>query len=244
MPRIVPLLAVSMLLSACGLKSERTPEPSETQRVADLINRLGTDRSYNSRTLLWNPDPDGLVLSAWLARRTATLNGNLAWDQFPASINPGSIGATLTWEQQTEKAESFLVADYGEYSKALFFAGIACPKLRDSEQRWLDGVKANRTGGGYTSAVDWGARQATFKARCPVEERENSAEEAREKAAEAAEAANFVHAQEECRAIYTRANDIYMKAFTIETGNALNDASQAMRACFKRIPQCATSNCS
>jgi hypothetical protein len=144
MPVLVPLLAAGMLVSACGTKSERTPEPSDTQRTADLIDRLGTDRSYNSRTLLWNPEPDGRILSAWSTRRAATLNGRLNWDQLPASTNPGSVGATLAWERQTEKTENALNAGYDEYSADLFITGAHCPDLEGRERLWLDHIR--RTG--------------------------------------------------------------------------------------------------
>lgn len=99
------IFEAAVLLAGCGVKSQRTPEPNETDRVDQLVEQLGTDRTYNSHTLIMSPEPDGRVLMEWISRRKATLDGTLGKYQTPAN-NPGSISATLAWERDTERAES------------------------------------------------------------------------------------------------------------------------------------------
>lgn len=103
--RTALFMLVTLLLPACGVQNQQTPEPHERDRIAHLVEQLGTQRTYNSKTLAMNPEPDGYVLMRWIERREATLNRTLRPTQRPANINPGAISATLAWERAAEEAE-------------------------------------------------------------------------------------------------------------------------------------------
>ena len=85
--------AVLPVLAGCGVQSQQTPEPHETDRISRLVEKLGTQRTYNSQTLTTNPEPDGRVLMRWIERRRATLAKTLPLSQLPALTNLGSVSA-------------------------------------------------------------------------------------------------------------------------------------------------------
>lgn len=99
-----------LLLAGCGVRSQQAPEPHETDRINQLVGQLGTNRTYNSRTLIMNPEPDGYIFMNWISRREDTLAGTLGQYETPAPNNLGSVSATLAWERETERAESVAAA--------------------------------------------------------------------------------------------------------------------------------------
>jgi hypothetical protein len=104
------LLGVVLLsLSACGVQSQQTPEPHETERISRLAEQLGTQQTFDSRTRMTNPAPDGRILLSWINRRRDTLNGSLRPTLRPATTNPGSIRATLAWEREALRADAAAV---------------------------------------------------------------------------------------------------------------------------------------
>lgn len=229
------LLPALLFLLGCGAEYQQTPEPKEAERVNELVQKLGVQRSWNAKTLAPNPKPDGLVLMQWMDRRKATLNGTLPLTQLPAVRNPGSVGATLAWERHAEEEEAETGQALTNYMLDFETRKGRCPLSSGAEYQWYVRQRDAHAEGLPSTLIDWAAVNQSFAARC---EREASAIAARaavgQRAAEVTEA-QLIRDQLACTAPWEQANAAYLDAPSTERGAAVTAAAEARNACISSL---------
>jgi hypothetical protein len=171
--------AISLIATSCSPASEQTPEPGDNGRANALVEKLGTDRTYNSKSLTTNSEPDGLVLAAWLRRREATLANKLHVNQLPALTNPGAVAKTIAWERETQRLEANAPGDFGRYMTDVSARAQQCPRAYEVEMNWFDTEKRAWRNGQRTTFVDFTNANDKFKATCGAEASGSNATESR-----------------------------------------------------------------
>ena len=224
-------LLLSFALSACGVHAQQTPEPNETTKVNALVEMLGTQRTWNSRTMLPDPEPDGLVLQSWMERRASTLAGTVGLIKVPALTNPGPINATLAWERAAEQGGAIRERGMTDYQFALLGTNGQCPKTLGDEKVWFaqeTKLHANNT---HPKLLDWHDQAVRFQHLCAFE---GDAKAAADKVVQNTKDADLAALRAElatCSAPYDKAYSFYMAHITQENGAAVTQASIAQRAC-------------
>jgi hypothetical protein len=233
----ITMLLMATALAACGAQGQQTPEPHETERIKALIDQLGTQRSYNSKTLIMNPDPDGVVLNRWLRRRQATLDGTLSLSDLPATSNPGSIADTIAWEQATEKRESGPGNRLGLYMVSVAHRAIACPTAYAREKTWFDKLSEEHRRGLHDAIVDWESTNAQYQALCDVEARQRQANAEAESQAAYALEAQTEEAAQQCRQPFEAVQAVYLESPNAQSGAQVTVAQDRMDQCLAAIGQ-------
>lgn len=230
------IVAASLLFASCGVQAQTTPEPNETERINTLARQLGIQRTYDRRTLVANPDPDGLVLLRWIERRRATLDHTLQLNQLPALTNPGSVSATLAWERRTENAEGkFDRSALGAYSLDFHVRQMTCPQAAGVEKGWFDQERAAHANGLRNAILDWRAVSARYQAQCDIEKGQIDAQRQSEKHRVAARDAQFAAEEKACRAASEAAESAYLQSPNQETGRVASAAAHRMNECLAVI---------
>lgn len=235
--RIFELLGLAglLLIGGCGVEAQQMPEPHETKRVEEVVSALGVQRTYDSRTLLPNPTPDGLVLMHWIERRRATLNRALPLTLLPALINPGTVGATLEWEREAARAESGVGDAVVEYMLDYEMRRGRCERNAREEAEWYERERQAHAKGLRRTLIDWQTVNRNFEARCNEEARVHATRAAAEQQASEATEAQLRRDEQACRRPWEQANSVYIEALTEETERELAAASEAMEACIQGL---------
>lgn len=228
-------ILIALMLAGCGVQYQQTPEPDETDRVDAIAEELGTQLTYNSKTLTMNPEPEGLLFRRWVHRRAETLDGELPVYKLPALQNPGTVKATLEWERETARKEASATKGWMDYLISSSRRGPNCSKSATAETQWLESYKREHARGKHNSLLDWSATNARFQSQC--DEEMNAAAELQEDQRLATEAAEseFRSAEEACSTSWKVANAAYNEAPSVERGRALTEASQRMKECMQGI---------
>lgn len=243
MKRLSCMFCCLILFAACGQTSQRTPEPDETEKVNALVEQLGTDLTYNSKTLLMNPEADGRTLARWIDRRRSTLDGTLRLSEIPAVENPGTVEDTLEWERKAREIE----AERGDAHRMRYTNYIqwgedrarTCPELWKEESRWLESqrVKHMKTVGGVN--VDWDEANKRFQVRCDREiEAHNARQNARmetERAAKEQFWSELAAAEGACRAHLEASQMAYAADPNEETRGTAQAVEEDTRRCMESV---------
>lgn len=232
------ILLAGAALAGCGAQGQQTPAPHETERISALIDQLGTQRSYNSNSLIINPDPDGIVLKRWLDRRQATLDGTLTLADLPARSNPGSIADTLAWEHETELKERGVSNALTHYM--LDRAGRTewvCPNTAKVEKVWEAQLVAEHRKGLRDTLVDFKAVSADYQAQCDIEARQRQANVEAQSQADYALEEQAEGAAKQCREPFEEAQAIYLESPDAQSGARVTAAQERMDQCLAAIEQ-------
>lgn len=233
MIRLAVILAGTLLLVGCGAEYQQTPEPNEMERVNELVEQLGTTRTYNSKTLLLNPEPDGRILMGWIDRRRATLDQKLPFTSLPALNNPGIIRATLAWERETRKSEAGNGNAVNRYM--LDYERRGCNRV--AEAAWFSREQDAHAKGLRKTLVDWDKVNAQFQAKCDAKAIVENARLEHAKIAAQARDAQLLQDKQACREPWETANSIYAESPSEATGSTLTAASRAMEVCLQVLEE-------
>jgi len=247
-------IILSMMNAGCDdvrgelAKNRATPEPHDVIRSAELIEQLGTDRSYERQTLLANPEPDGRIFAGWQTRRQATLDHRLRINQIPASTNPGSVEQTLRWEVEARKIERSVpeITEYWTTTGLGDAMGIVrepeCKLTFRREKTWYDAERHAWAVGQRTQPIDFAPRIAAYKASCSTEL--NALQAAVDTAEDTAEARRLAQGRREevCEGIWKESKEAASEALVAETWEGVPDhASRSVeryRAALKKRDEC------
>lgn len=232
--RAGPAIFTAIMLAGCGVQSQQTPEPHETDRIQALAEELGTQRSWDRKTGSPNPEPDGRVLLSWAERRKRTLDGTVRLTELPALQNPGKIEATLKWEREAQAREEQGSA-LNHYMLDFERRKIDCPTSARKELQWYEAEREAHAKGQRTTLIDWKATNARYSKQCDVEAGAISAEQESDRKVEQETDTKLMADEKTCREPREAAERDYIENPTAESGAAASAATRRMNECLDAI---------